>query len=474
MGGKRKMMSLKNMVQGLENDSPAKELIKYWDHDAEMLKFWRASSNFIYLFHINGKPHYLRFIHEEDNTADNIQSELDFMLYLLDKGYATVNPVHSRQGNWIETISTENGRYHGVVFEQAKGEHISLDEMSDFHYEEWGKSLANLHLLSESYSPKGTLRRSWDDSLTFILSVLQSYPQEVEALKEYGQMKAWLSELPSGVGHTGLIHYDFETDNVFYINEESRFSAIDFDDCMYHWYMMDITSALSDLIEHNDQEARQNIDRFISGYKSVKHLDNEYIEMISRFRRFVDLYTFARLLRCVENMDLSNLPEWVSQLKHKLLRKCNQIRIGFKPIIKLKKITENNWYACTQLEVSDDQKSVFPVPSVYWLAESAYCGMTPLSLYAEDELVGISVYAVDPDDGSYWIMAFMIDHKYQNKGLGRTGMDALIRYIKAEHNCDKITLGHRLDNERASRLYASLGFTEVDRGDQEVIRQLVF
>ena len=59
------------------------------------------------------------------------------------------------------------------------------------------------------------------------------------------------------------------------------------------------------------------------------------------------------------------------------------------------------------LEVTDEQKSFFPVPPVYWLAESAYCGMIPLSLYAKGELVGFTVYAMDPDDRSCWIMEFM-------------------------------------------------------------------
>jgi Ser/Thr protein kinase RdoA (MazF antagonist) len=344
------MMYLKNMVRGLENDSPAKELIEHWNHDAESLKFWRASSNFIYYFQMNGNPHYLRFIHEEDNSIDNIQAEIDFMLYLLDKGYATVAPVHSRHGQWIETISTQYGRYHGVVFEQAKGEHMPLDQMSDFHFEEWGKSLAYLHFLSESYTPKATSRRSWVDTLNFISSVLQSHPQEVEALQECERIRTWLSELPTGAGHTGLIHYDFETDNVFYIKDESRFSAIDFDDSMYHWFMMDITSTLTDLIEQNDDEASMNICHFMNGYSSVKSLDNNYTEMMPGFQRFDDLYTFARLLRSMENMDLTNLPQWVIQLKDKLLKKCDQIRTGFKPYIELRKITENNGYACTQLD----------------------------------------------------------------------------------------------------------------------------
>lgn len=467
------MMNLMNMVRGTENDLPAKEMIKYWNHESGTLKLVRASSNFIYTFQWNNKHYYLRFTHEEDNTAENIQAELDFMMYLLEQGYETVAPVRSMQGKWIETLSTGDGKYHGVVFEQAKGEYVPIEEMSEKQFQHWGQTLARLHHLSETYAPSTPARKSWVDSLQFILSVLRRHPEEHKALKEYERIEAWLSELSFGVGHTGLIHFDFETDNIFYMKEKSRYSAIDFDDSMYHWFAMDITSALRDLSKQNDEESKQNIDLFISGYRSIKRLDDEYIKLLPEFQRFSDLYGFARLLRSLENLDVSICPEWALQLKAKLEAICDRIRDGFHPHMVLKAINENNWYACTQLEVSNEQKAVFPVPVVYWLAESAYCGMTPLALYADDELVGFSVYAVDPEDGSYWIMAFMIDQKYQNRGFGRTGMDALIRTIKAEHHCDTIVIGHRIENECASNLYTSLGFVEVSRDEVEVIRELV-
>jgi Ser/Thr protein kinase RdoA (MazF antagonist) len=101
------MMSLKNMVRGLENDAPAKQLIQLWDHDDGTLKLWRASSNFVYLFERNGERHFLRFIHEEDNTIENVQAELDFVRYLTAKAYPAAAPVRSRNGNWIETIVSQ-------------------------------------------------------------------------------------------------------------------------------------------------------------------------------------------------------------------------------------------------------------------------------------------------------------------------------------------------------------------------------
>jgi diamine N-acetyltransferase len=140
--------------------------------------------------------------------------------------------------------------------------------------------------------------------------------------------------------------------------------------------------------------------------------------------------------------------------------------------VTLKAVDHTNWFACTQLEVTEEQKRVFPVPAVYWLAESAYCGYTPLAIYCGEQLAGLAVYAVDPDDGAYWIMAYMIDYRFQQRGIGRAGMIELIRYMQERYHCGRIKLGHRPENERAARLYASLGFQEAGRDDQEIIREL--
>lgn len=90
----------------------------------------------------------------------------------------------------------------------------------------------------------------------------------------------------------------------------------------------------------------------------------------------------------------------------------------------------------------------------------------------DDELIGFTVYATDPEDGNYWIMAFMIDKHHQNKGYGKLAMIKLIAFIKEMHGCDKIILGHRVENELAARLYSSLGFKEISRNEHEITRCL--
>lgn len=142
--------------------------------------------------------------------------------------------------------------------------------------------------------------------------------------------------------------------------------------------------------------------------------------------------------------------------------------------IQLKQVDADNWYECTRLTVTKEQKRHFPVSAVYWLAESAYCGFYPLAIYDDEQLAGLAIYAQDPEDGSYWIMAFMIDKAHQNRGIGKNAMRAVIEHMRKEHNLEHITIGHRHGNEVAARLYEGLGFLEVERNRREVIRRLHF
>lgn len=143
--------------------------------------------------------------------------------------------------------------------------------------------------------------------------------------------------------------------------------------------------------------------------------------------------------------------------------------------VTLREVDRSNWLECTQLRVSEQQKVTFPVPVVYWIAESKVdTSFVPMAVYADDLLVGFLVYGVDPDDGEYWLIALLIDHKYQRKGLARVAIQELIRHLQMGYGCKKLTLGHRPGNREAEALYVSLGFKEIDHTESEVIRSLEF
>ena len=86
--------------------------------------------------------------------------------------------------------------------------------------------------------------------------------------------------------------------------------------------------------------------------------------------------------------------------------------------------------------------------------------------------MGIVAYGIDPDIQTPWITTVMIDQKYQRKGYGREAVKQLTDLIMTRHQCKKIIIGHRPENDVAAKLYDSLGFHEIDRNDEEIVRCL--
>ena len=140
-------------------------------------------------------------------------------------------------------------------------------------------------------------------------------------------------------------------------------------------------------------------------------------------------------------------------------------------------VDSSNWFQCTQLEPSKAQQEVFPCPVVFWLAESKYeTSFRPMAIYAGSALVGFAVYGQDPDDGMYWIVALLIDAKYQKRGYGRAAVLALVELMSSRHSCTHILVGHRVENDIAAKFYDSLGFSPIEErsnghGGVEVVRK---
>ena len=65
-------------------------------------------------------------------------------------------------------------------------------------------------------------------------------------------------------------------------------------------------------------------------------------------------------------------------------------------------------------------------------------------------------------DGNYCLWRYMIDAKYQGKGYGRAGIEAVLEFIKSAPvgEAKACWLSYEPENSVAQKLYASFGFEE--------------
>lgn len=312
------MLKLKYLF---ENYDLAKEALRSWNHDEdtldEMLCRFRISSNAIYPFCQDGEICFLRLAPVEEKLERNILGEIEFIKYLLAHNYQTLEPVEATGGEECLKLSTEWGEYYATAFKKVEGIPIEDTDLSDKIMFAYGEALGRLHSLSAEFEPK-TKKWTHIEVLDWIETVLHEYNAPAGTVSALAALRDELRSLPSRQDNYGLVHYDFELDNVFYDPQTKTCFVIDFDDGMYHWFALDIEQVFDSLEDALSGEALETAKReFIRGYEEIRCYTEEMKASLPILRRFIDLYAYARLIRCVAEK-FADEPEWLTELRQKL------------------------------------------------------------------------------------------------------------------------------------------------------------
>ena len=87
---------------------------------------------------------------------------------------------------------------------------------------------------------------------------------------------------------------------------------------MYHFFLVDIEQVFDVLSEELDGVALTIAKGyFLKGYQSEKTLDSDYEQRLPLMRRFCNLYSYARLIRCTAEV-LPDEPKWMGMLRGRL------------------------------------------------------------------------------------------------------------------------------------------------------------
>ncbi|WP_313799246.1 phosphotransferase [Cytobacillus sp.] len=314
------MLKLKYLF---DNSDLAEMLLGNWEYDKEsidLFKYYRISSNAIYPFQIRNKTQMLRFSPKSEKCQTNILAELEFISYLRSKQYGVLETALSKNGEELIEAQTPWGEYFASVFKRVAGIQLNKTDLSDFIIFNYGKALGKLHQLSSEYKPIKNKRWSFSDVLNWIHNTLIDLPHETSALMETKLLQDYFYSIPITKSNFGLVHYDFEYDNVFYDEASHSCNVIDFDDAMYHWYIMDIVRALDSMQDCIPAEMfQQKKQCFMDGYRTEYELSEDMLSIEPACRRFANLYGYVRVLRSIEEK-WENEPDWLVSLREELIK----------------------------------------------------------------------------------------------------------------------------------------------------------
>lgn len=320
------MKTIVSTITDTGNSSLANQLLTAWSHDPGTVRFFRTGANAVFTFTQARRLYILRFNHDCERTIDAIRAEVDYLQYLSAKAIAIAQPVQSRAGNYVESMNTPYGRFHSVVFEAITGYRFDIEDLTLDRFSQWGQMLGKLHAATQSYPGVGRL--IWHDYLTRLVDHIPACEQA--AHEAIAKLCTRLNALPITAETFGLIHFDFELDNLIWTDQGP--TAIDFDDSIWCWFAADIAFALRDLFDDDVTHintSRASFQAFIAGYRTEQVITEAAIALLPLFLRLHHVITFAKLLRALEPKHQTHEPTWAKILRQKLEKKAQDYRDEF-------------------------------------------------------------------------------------------------------------------------------------------------
>ncbi len=144
--------------------------------------------------------------------------------------------------------------------------------------------------------------------------------------------------------------------------------------------------------------------------------------------------------------------------------------------LSLTKISRDNFEDVIELELEKHQEENLP-SNVYSIAESTLSTtFHPRAICVAGKVVGFLMYQFgevgDADEDECTIWRFMIDRRYQNKGIGKVAMGLLLEEIRSHQRCKLVDIYYDAENTAAKKIYSGYGFKEVGhRDDGDVIAE---
>lgn len=274
--------------------------LRYWGlQDAEVSPV-AYRENMTFAVDAGDRGRFALRIHQAGYRTDaQIQSELDYMEFLNEKGIPTPRVVRaSDESSFVVVAHAEVEEPRQCdLFEWIDGKPLRISgEPPDMEvpeaaklYAQVGRQAAALYNATEEWKrPAGFVRPVWDVEGIFGVSAnLGNFRASVQLSDS---QRTFLDELAARLaadldafGKTpdrwGLSQGDFLSENVMVCEDGLR--LVDFDDAGEGWYLFDIATALFDLT--GSEYFDPCLAGYVAGFRELRDLPEEHLQMLPAF-----------------------------------------------------------------------------------------------------------------------------------------------------------------------------------------------
>ncbi len=244
----------------------------------------------------------------EDCPPKQTLGMLEWVRFLSLEGAPVAAPIASINNHLLENLKLYGTRYTITAFKKVEGtlaEDIPTTKWTDELFKSIGQAAGTLHDVSKRYHPsRPNLKRpAWFDGYEIQEATRLLASSSDPARQKLTTLLEELQSLPTSPLDFGLIHNDLHFAN-FLIQPDGQVTIIDFDDCGYGWFVMDVAMALFDVLvvydplDENESQrfARQFMTNYLSGYRKKNDLAPFWLSQIPHFLKLKELCIYADLM----------------------------------------------------------------------------------------------------------------------------------------------------------------------------------
>jgi len=248
-----------------------------------------SGSNKVYRIIKDERKFYLRI---STRPFEYIAAEIDWMTYL-SSGVVVPELIKSGNAKLIETYEGDGETYIICVYSEMAGAYWNKNDpllWNETVFYNWGKTMGKTHQMTKEYKPSDNAycRPRFEDNLV-PPEYYKSFPSVYEKIT---RVQNEILALSRDTDSYGLIHCDMHQQNMLISGD--HIGVLDFDDCRYGWFALDIGIALYHALwwglPDDDREknafAMKIINHFMLGYKENNHLSDYWIKKIPLFMRY--------------------------------------------------------------------------------------------------------------------------------------------------------------------------------------------
>ncbi|WP_459966156.1 phosphotransferase enzyme family protein [Paenibacillus sp. JCM 10914] len=262
----------------------ASSALDRYDLEWQHIEFIGLSDTVTYQIKTSSGKMYLLRIHSDQRSKEEIDSELQFLDFLVTKGLHVPRGITARDGSQVQQTDTEEGFQapYVTLMSWMDGEHAKgrITEDQAYHI---GEMIGKLHEAASGFREPPDFRRpTWDEnSYKIALNKLEKnagtfLSDQAWAMYQQASDKviAKLATIQENEVSFGLIHADLHLGNIVF--QDDCPYPIDFDRCGYGYYLYDLVAVMMGL----NPNLRLKV---MEGYERVLQLDDNHVQYLEDF-----------------------------------------------------------------------------------------------------------------------------------------------------------------------------------------------